>query len=218
MGAAAILAHGAFPGAPFSGVPGMPGVPAPVATFVGFTALASVLPSFLVGGSVIQSEKRSGSFAIFRFTPIRPTELVVARVLACFLSSVAAILLFRLVLELSFYISPREGEVYWEIARGFHPLCFVIAVAYCWSALGTGLWLSLAPEVVPFVVALASALILLMPFVVSVVVLGMDSVAVFISLAEHSMGRADLITGLFALGTIVLWIACITFSRKRVYV
>lgn len=207
-----------IPDLPFMGAPGLEDVAVSVQTFMTLSTTGIFIIPLVLSTSVIQGEKRSGSFVLYRTLPLDLSILVWARIFACWCSAILPLLIMRLGLEIAWLTGSHQADLFWVTARSFSFLVFICSMGFVLSAFGVGLAMWLSPQVLPVAVSLVSSVVVLFPFVFSRKAMGVDSGELVVAAA--SVYSPDVLISLVLLLVGLLIGGCTAWAvtRKRSYV
>ncbi len=168
--------------------------------------------------NIIQGERRTGSFVLYRTLPIDKGVLFWGHVLSCWLLALILILIpYLLFIFIRLFVGPDSYSFTTDLL-GIRFLLFLIMLNWFTSTLAVGLALNINPGMLPLVVTAVTVCIVIFPFVLSKSVAGIDSRHILIRLAQ-SLGLLPSASLLLALlsalagGLFFFW-----FRKKRSFV
>lgn len=168
--------------------------------------------------NIIQGERRTGSFVLYRTLPIDLGTLFWSRVLSCWLLSLIPTLISYILLV---FVRPFTEPGSYSLTTGplnINFLIFLIVLHWFTSTLAVGLALNVNPSMLPLVVTAMVVCVVIFPFVFSKKVAGIDSKHILIRLAQ-SLGFLPSASILLALlsalaGGLFFW----WFRKKKSFV
>lgn len=195
-----------------------PGLGSVEQIFIPLAITNSFLLPFGFYMNIIQGERRTGSFVLYRILPIDLGTLFWSRVLSCWLLCLILILIpYLLFVFIRLFVGPDSYSFATDLL-GIRFLLFLIILNWFTSTLAVGLALNINPGMLPLVVTAVTVCIVIFPIVLSKSVAGIDSRHILIRLAQ-SIGLLPSASLLLALlsalagGLFFFW-----FRKKRSFV
>ncbi|HVF91825.1 MAG TPA: hypothetical protein VNH22_17295 [Blastocatellia bacterium] len=182
------------------------------------TLTTTIIIPLVVFMFMIQGERTSGTFVIYRTLPVGCRTLFWSRVLSS--TILTAICFSTLYLfYLSFLFSGLIGrDALTSLLLGFPYLFLLFSLGIFSSVCSIALTFNISPQLLPTAVTAISTLLVILPFLLSRNMVGFDGQATIVNYFARYGALGGISLGLLGLSLLIGVVGSWAFSHKRAYV
>jgi len=183
-----------------------------------FTLTTTIIVPLVVFMFVIQSEKTSGAFVIYRTLPVGCHTIFWSRVLSSTIMSAACFSMLFLIYFAFLVFGLIGRDVLTPLLLGFPYLFLLFSLSVFNSVCSIALTFNISPQLLPTVVTAISTLVVVLPFLLSRNMVGFDGQTAIVSYFARYGVLGGISFGLLGLSLLIGGVGSWAFSLKRAYV
>ncbi len=215
---AAILGTGLVPDFSLFSVPGLTGISPASQLFTALAVANTLLIPFAGYMFMIQGERQTGSFVLYRTLPIEILPLFWGRVFSCWMLSMIPIASSYILFVFMHVSGLLAEDSLTAILLGISFPVFIISLCWLTSTTAVGMAVNINSQMLPFVVTSIGVFLVLVPFLFRRVFVSLRFEQIIIEIVEKFGALLGASVFLLLMSLLIGGLCAWLFRRKRSYV